>query len=66
MRALILLSIAAGLGSLVLVAFALLGSRSGLRERIIERQVLVRRCDHCGELVEVDLRACTRCGAKLR
>lgn len=31
-------------------------------ERVIERQVLVVRCKHCGELTAADLRECRHCG----
>ncbi len=36
------------------------------RERIIERQVVVTRCQFCGELTPVDLTACAACGARLK
>lgn len=36
-----------------------------VRERIIERQVVVTRCRYCNELTPVDLSACKSCGARL-
>jgi hypothetical protein len=36
------------------------------RERVVERQVVVMRCQHCGELTPADLSACKNCGAKLK
>ncbi len=36
------------------------------REKIIERQVLVARCQYCGELTPVDLVACKSCGARIK
>lgn len=34
-------------------------------ERIIERQVLVMRCQYCRELTPVDVDECRTCGAKM-
>lgn len=35
-------------------------------ERVIERQILVTRCQFCGELTPVDLKTCAGCGAPYR
>jgi len=37
-----------------------------VREKVIERQVVVTRCQFCGELTPMDLSACKSCGGKVR
>ena len=34
-----------------------------VREKIIERQVMVIRCKFCGHITPADLNNCTKCGA---
>ena len=36
-----------------------------VKEKVIERQTLVIRCQFCGTLTPADLKACKECGAKL-
>jgi hypothetical protein len=51
--------------ALVLLVRALRPDREGLvREKVVERQVVVTRCAFCDALTPVDARRCERCGAE--